>query len=778
MPLTTLYVLHHSHTDIGYTERQDRITRWHVDFVRQALRAIEQTAPRRDEHFSGFRWVCETFWGVERFLERASEAEREAFAGAVRDGDIGLSASYLNFNELVGDDVLRAVTRRAAAYGASIGVPVRSAMTADINGSGWGFSQALVDHEVENLFTCVHTHHGMYPLGRTQVPFWWETPRGDRLLTWSGEHYHFGNALGVVPGAVSGYLIEDELDAEAIFGDSLRVAEIRIPRYVERLAASGYPYEFVPVMASGLRNDNAPPNAGIAEFVSRWNREHGDQIRVEMTTLDAFFDRLRRDGAEFPVHRGDWPDWWSDGPASSPAHVRLFREAQRGLDVLTGLREHHPDLPQSVIRPIHDDLVLYAEHTFSHSDSMSSPWYPGVLEISAKKKAFAASAHAAVAEAIDDACVALGAASLSTDTPLRYRVLNPLGFPVSGVARLGVGHYEFHERDLDRGVEVWDAGSGDTLPCDLTQVPRGADVLVHLALEPGEERTLELFPAEEPPEPAGAESLETRFVRIEWRVGEGIVRFEDREGGRDLLRGDRPHAPFSPVYEVTPVEDPSRICAVRGEMGLNRKGADARRSVGRLVRAGPAVSGRVTATAELSYECEGFGRYEVELRAHQDEPRVDFVVRMHKTSVWEPENVYVPLPFAGPESWLFKAGATVRPRVDQIPGTLTDFYSVQEGFSAAGEDLGIAVATPDTHLLQLGSLDHGPRRLMGEEPDEGHVHAWVMTNYWETNFEADLGGFYEFRYRVRWGEDLADPGAAREACRAMSHGLLCFRLAR
>ena len=57
----TLLVVHHSHTDIGYTERQDRIERWHVDFLREALR-ISDDRP-------GFKWTCETFWAVERFLE-------------------------------------------------------------------------------------------------------------------------------------------------------------------------------------------------------------------------------------------------------------------------------------------------------------------------------------------------------------------------------------------------------------------------------------------------------------------------------------------------------------------------------------------------------------------------------------------------------------------------------------------------------------------------------------------------------------------------------------
>jgi hypothetical protein len=52
-----------------------------------------------------------------------------------------------------------------------------------------------------------------------------------------------------------------------------------------------------------------------------------------------------------------------------------------------------------------------------------------------------------------------------------------------------------------------------------------------------------------------------------------------------------------------------------------------------------------------------------------------------------------------------------------------------------------------------------------------------MTNYWETNFEASLGGFHEFRYRIRWGTELADPQKALAACRALGAEPLVFRTA-
>ncbi|UCH83175.1 MAG: glycoside hydrolase, partial [Candidatus Latescibacterota bacterium] len=399
----TLYVIHHSHTDIGYTEMQGRIERWQVDFVRQALRIIESGRGPRDNDFTGFRWVCEAFWAVERFLEQAKPHEVESFIRAVKSGDVGLSASYLNFTELLDRYLLSQVTARAAAFGATIGVPVRCAMTADINGFGWGFSQALHDHGVENLFCCIHTHHGMYPLGRQQIPFWWETPRGNRILVWSGEHYHFGNELGIVPGAVSSYLTKDECDANMIFADHWGVASIRIPRYVERLEQEGYPYDFVPVMASGLRTDNAPPSDKIIEFIKRWNTQNGDRYRIQMTTLDDFFKRLRAQSDVLPVYRGDWPDWWADGAGSAPAATKMFRQAQRDLHYYMELKKRYPNLRSTDTTRAEYDLALYTEHTFGHSDAMGQPWHPLVHSVSARKKSFAVAGREKTQTAIDDA---------------------------------------------------------------------------------------------------------------------------------------------------------------------------------------------------------------------------------------------------------------------------------------------------------------------------------------------------------------------------------------
>ncbi|NNG15524.1 MAG: glycoside hydrolase, partial [Gemmatimonadales bacterium] len=285
-------------------------------------------------------------------------------------------------------------------------------------------------------------------------------------------------------------------------------------------------------------------------------------------------------------------------------------------------------------------------------------------------------------------------------------------------------------------------------------------------------------------DPADSSALETPFVRIAWQEPLGIVEWQDRMSGDTLLRAGHDHTPFAPVYEVTPVADRSQICSVRGAMGLNRKGPDVQRSVGRLVHGRVVSRGPVFTTAELRYETAGLSLYDVVVRALVEVPQVDVSIRLHKESVWEPENLYIALPFGGAspsQVWLDKAGALVRPFVDQLPGTLTDFSSVQAGVVITSKDFGIAVATPDTNLIQLGPLAYGPRRLAGApELEDAHpeLYAWVMTNYWETNFAASLGGFYEFRYSITWGPGLSIAARAADACRVMSMGPVAFRLGR
>ena len=320
-----VYVIHHSHTDIGYTERQDKIIRYHCDFIKQAVDILNDLHRNNRQEYQGFVWQCKNYWQVKNFYAHASREYIEDFEKYVRSGEIGLSGNYLNMTELISSDVLDTRLEQARQYGERIGHPVISAMTADVNGYAWGYADALYNHGIRHLYSCVHTHHGMFPLYKKTMPFYWEGPGGNRVLVWNGEHYHYGNELFLAPHGGTSYLTHDEFHRPCLEGDILRtsagetekeemkIATCRIERFLENLEEEGYPYDLVPLMVSGVITDNAPPSAEIARRLKDLNVYYDGQIRFRMVTLEQFFAEVEKRCQDIPVYSGEWNDWWAEG---------------------------------------------------------------------------------------------------------------------------------------------------------------------------------------------------------------------------------------------------------------------------------------------------------------------------------------------------------------------------------------------------------------------------------------------------------------------------------
>lgn len=788
-----IYTIHHSHTDIGYTERQEVIEQYHVDFIRQALQIVEAGHRGEQSTWNNFRWTCETFWAVERFLESATAEEKAAFEQAIKRGQIELSGTYLNMTELPDHELLHYIHGLAQRYAHTFGHQIDSAMTADINGYSWGYADSLLQNGIQHLFSCIHTHHGMFPLGRKQIPFWWETPAGERLLVWNGDHYMIGNELGICPHALGRYMIKDELMHTHIETEErhLEIARTRMHRYLWKLEQEGYPYDFVPVMVSGLGTDNASPNARIAEWIAQWNEEHGEEIEVVQTTLSAFFARLKQeDLSVLPVHRGDWPDWWTDGTASTPMHTQIFRDAQRTLRKVRRLDPKQQIISDQAIDAVIKSLAMYAEHTWGYHTSVGQPWHPQVQMLEVRKQAYAAQASTQAHRALDQVLKSRNGALLYPERPLRFEIINTEPGRTTQQVTLQLDGWE--PAFMKDGFKVMNESTGEEL---TYQLPNPQDIVIELTLEPNEAHIVQIIPlsqaegklaqghmlttsntmlvgadgvydiqdlfgldAPDQPIRVSEHGIASKWLSIRWQTGKGIHSWIDKTLNQELLDLHCEHGAFTPIYELTPAQDPNnniQVWAARARMGRNRKGINVQRDVGRLSRVRILEQGPLYTTVELQYEVKGISHYALFIKMFSNQPRVEVSVRLHKDSVWMPENVYVALPFtAGTASNLYveKSGAAVRPWKDQIPGTCIDYYSIQEGMFWLNQQTqsGLALSITDTPMVQLGPLEYGQRLLHTQQPEslKPSPYAWLMTNYWETNFKATLGGFYEFRYAL------------------------------
>lgn len=789
-------VIHHSHTDIGYTARQEKIYRDHADYLRQVLCILRRIDAGETDHEKGFCWQCENYWQIENFLKYADDRDRADLVRYIREGRIGLSGSYLNLTDLIDEQVMREHLGYARKWADSAGARMNSAMTADVNGYSAGLPDLLAEAGVTRLYTAVHTHHGMYPLGHNPAFFRWRGPQGNQLLTFVGEHYHWGHVLGLCPHATSSFMLNDDIlygiengkllstDAEETERQELDLACERIERYLTGLDESDWPLEFVPVVVSGIMSDNSPPNGLVAERITKLNERFSGRVTLEMTTLDPFFDKLEKSGAVIPEYSGDFTDWWADGIGSTPAAVTMYREAQRSRNLAFRLDPDRKWIDPELWEASGRNMMLYAEHTWGHSASVSDPFKPLVSAMHMKKTAYAVNANNAANEILDGVLEKLGSRTIYPDRSHRFRVINPhpttVQMPVS-VPLLGWEYMDGCQQE-NRPLVLKETKTGRLLPTQTGPGPRGLLAETVLTLQPGEETELLLeyaplntdMTAHTPCMCADAvtdqasisgltttEYLETPFFTVMTDPGKGVVSIIDRETGNDILSPDTPYGAFSCLYEVTPTTGMSRN-AFRRHMGRSRCTVNTRRSVARPENFCVRDNGDVSVTLSVTYALEGTDSCTLDLKIYRLLPRIDARLRIRKKSVADPEGILMALPFRTDgknETFIDKTACVIRPGIDQIPGTCQEFWCLQNGIVRKGEKKDLLIASPDVPLVCFGPRKTGPVALCegnNTELNRSVIFSWIMNNFWETNFNIDLSGYHEFHYSVLLTES-ADP---------------------
>lgn len=810
-----IFVIEHSHTDIGYTQRQERITRYHQNFIRQAMDILDLAHRGMRPEYSGFKWQCENYWQVEEFFRTATDEEKKRFISYVKSGEIGLSGNYLNLCELIDADVLDLYLQKAELFGKEIGFPIRSAMTADINGYAWGYADALYAHGIRSFISCLHSHHGMFVTNRKQRPFFWETSKGERLLVWMGDHYHLGNDLMLSPHTQLSYMIQDRFtydmnhrmfrdDAETTEQQELEVAEYRIKNYLAELEREGYVGDCLPVMVSGAMTDNACPNGEVAGRLQKLNQLFAGNVNFQMSTLDTFFDKVWENTEHIPVFRGDWPDWWADGAGSTPAAVKLLRGAQRKYHICQKLDRENQLGNADLMKQAAHNIMLYAEHTWGYSASVSEPWSTMVNELDLRNTGYAVQADTAVSENLDQILAKKGEGVIAVGRPLRYKVINPHAHEVTETAALYVDQWEYLNGtafDPNRLYEVYDEETGEVFACQCELEARGYRMEVQITLKPGEERMLCIRIAEEETDmtttnielPAGTDGVkdirylavtempfyvENDFLSVSIEEEKGITSVWDKRQNRELLRQDALPL-FTAVYEVTPFgkEAPE---TVRLHMGRNRKSMKTKRYFARLLDSRIEQSGPLYTALVLDYCLEGTKYLQLYLKIYKNLPRMEAEVRIHKESVWEPENLYLALPFQldEEEKYIDKTGCILRPGLDQLPGSNQEFYLLQNGTVLQGKNETMVIGMPDVPLVVFGDLKAKPIRLCdgnNREFNRSACYSWLMNNFWETNFKAELGGFYSFTYSVDLLEKT-EVTRAFEFCQERNEGILVLRM--
>lgn len=771
-----VYLMQHSHTDIGYTKSPETTINEQVEYI---YFLIDKLADPNNE-YKGYKWICESYVIVEKFLEQANETQKQDFINLINRGVIEVTGMYANLSEVIDSQILGNMIKKASTFASENNLKIESAMNADINGLSRDYGKQLCKNGIKNYFIAVHTHHGMYPLFEKQKPFKWDLGDGDELTVWNGEHYMFGNGFAFSKGAISVHGFFDDVDFKkynmANDDSWLELGESRFEKYINKLEEDGYEYDFIPLTIHGKFTDNSMPNLDIINRVNKWNEKNSEQIEVVMSTLSEFFDDNCNE-LELDTYTGEWPDWWTDGVISAPGQAKLFKNAQSQYNRIVKLDKTEDNA--TLKADIEHNLVMYAEHTFGSFDSISNPYHGFTHKQWALKQNYLSTAMRLIDRFEHNVLKTQGKVVSNFETPNCFKVINTED--VDTTVQITIPFDNSDADNLNGLYQISDSNHKNydyAVTNDWRKFP-----IIDIELKPYEQLNIFVQQSTEP-----AKMIEPYFGRINRRGSDNVydVNSNSRflkmantikadnfqmswnENGiisiikdsEEILRnGD---GLLQPIYEVSDVP--------RDQLGRNRKGYDVIRSIGRLVWSKYINETSLFVEIEQKYELNGFGDYKLFIKIPTNCNYVEFKVQCDKQLSPKIENVYLNLPFKNEDIKIAKSNSIFTPWQDQLPGTLVDYFSVFDGIAFGN----YALSTPDVQLLQLGSIEPQDRLLYGnkhlkEYPKQPRI--WLMSNYWETNFVKSLAGFYEFNFKLSL---IADNDNLESAIKAASMQPIMF----
>ena len=717
-----VYVLPHSHHDLGYTDLQADVEEKQINNILQGMELAQKT-----EHYpegARFVWNLEVLWGADLFLNRRPESDRVALRQAVRRGWIGLNGSYAN--ELTGlcrPEELIELFRFGTRLGKDCGVPVRSAMMSDVPGFTWGTVMAMSQAGIRyfsaapNFFDRI----GTFMVAWQDKPFWWISPSGkERVLFW-------------VPW--TGYAMSHVMKLSDEFVD----------KYQDRMDAVSFPYDISYIRWSG-HGDNAVPDPELSDWVKNWNAKYEWPKFHIAATETAFAAFEQAYGDKLPEFRGDLTPYWEDGAASSALETAVSRNAaERLVQAETLAASFRPNAYNPArYGEAWRNVLLYSEHTWGAYNSVSDSENPFVLKQWDVKRAFAVNAAMQADSLLQQA---IGAAD---DHPAKVAVWNTTSWERSEVVLLSkeLSHVgDSAEDEQGRPVPTQRLASGE-----LALLVEDLPAFSKRTFQLNEKRSTQ--PAQ--PVTVQGETLTNQHlsVTIDAETGD-IVKLMQRSDATNLVDAAGGAA--------------NRFVYLSGD-DLNHFGRSGKPTI-TVEDAGPLVATlRIGSSAPT---CKQLVR-RVRIMAGMDYVAIENTVDKQRAPLnpdpgkggpggpfaqrGNKESVQFEFPFAVPAGTMTMDVplAVMRPELDQLPGSCKNWLPVGRWVDVSSAERGVTWATLDAPLVEIGGItatmlgsQRNPDVWLKKISESQLLYSWVMNNHWGTNYRAYQQGPVTFRYALR-----------------------------
>ena len=718
VPKLTVYVLPHSHTDIGYTEIQSAVAEHQVNNLLKGIEFARLTSTNPPG--ARFVWNVEVLWAADLFMRQMSAEQKRQFLDAVKRGDVALNGAYLNeLTALCRPAELLRLFRSATQFSTQTGVAVDAAMISDVPGYTWGTVTAMAQAGIKYFSAAPNNFDRIGQILREweNKPFYWVGPDGKSKVLVGIPFW--GYALSHRYHYMSPRLVDEMCDS---------------------LARREYAYDIAYVRWSG-HGDNGAPDPEICDFIKDWNNEYAWPKFIISGTSEAFRAFEQRHGNELPQVRGDWTPYWEDGAGSSARETAMNRaNSDRLVQAESLFAMLDPKAyPAEAFAEAWRNVLLYSEHTWGADCSISLPESEKTKELWAVKKNYAVQADAQSRKLLQTALNPSTTVSSKVDSAVD--VFNTLSWKRTELAILAPAFSTPGDRVID--------AQGKPVPSQRLI----SGELVFLASEiPGfgaARFNVVAGAAVAPPKTLMARGslLENDLIRV------GV---DEQTGGIIELRMKGLAGNF---VDSASGESVNEYVYLSGDdiAGVKRNGP---------VTIRPGENGPLVASLIIESPAPGCKllRREIRLVAGQEHVELINLVDKERLAALDyfakegKESVNFAFPFNIPDGRMLidiPFGA-MDPENGQLAGSCKNWFTVGRWIDVSNRERGVTWVPLDAPLVEVGGLT---ANLLNSQtnPDVWRqkvtrtqkFYSWAMNNHWGTNYRAYQDGPVTFRFVVR-----------------------------
>jgi hypothetical protein len=742
---TTVYLVQHTHTDIGYTKPQTEILREHIRYIDYAIEYCELTENEPDD--ARFRWTCEAAWAVREYLHNRPKSQINKLLKYIRNGQIEVTGMFFNMAEIADENSFKTFLEPIKEF-KSLDIPVVTAMQNDVNGIAWCLADYMPDLGIKYFSMGENNHRALIPFDRPTV-YKWESPSGKQIFSYRSDHYMTGNFWGLSNANITVEALSD-----------------KVFDYLSGIYNRGYPFDAVSVQYSGYFTDNSPPSMHESAIIRQWNEKYA-YPRLRSAVFHEFMDYVTsKYAAQLPVYRAAYPDWWTDGFGSAARETAAARLTHADMVTIQGLLAMAVAKGQSLpphtfdaIRHIHENLLFYDEHTYGAAESIHDPLCENSQTQWAEKGSYAWEALKN-AQIMYETSAGLLQGFIPRGSNPTVAFFNTLNHPRSGLVEL---YIDYEIIPAGHAFHIVDERGGELRKQFIRSRNEGAYYAIYAdSIPPMGYRAYNIIASDNAPDPLPNTVIDDYIVENEYYTMTldpttgAVSRLFDKQLQLEMLDPASPWQLGAFILES--------LKGNRRQMELYRL-TEFERTGLTDVKISAGTNGAVYQTINIEGKsscCEdGFG-VRAEIRLFHAEKRIELHFAVKLLPHTDPEGIYVAFPFKLDKAKLFfdVQGGVVLSGVNQIEATANDWNTVQNFVAARNGKAQFIVGSNAIPLFQMGGIGTGTykRRKTIAKP---HVYSWVTNNYWTTNFRASQEGELRWSYYLTSVADIRNAVADR-----------------